>query len=190
MRRRMVSDDARVLDGAPSMNTLLPRRVLVGRAYSYKARLAALHGHHAKNGGELPGAVHWYSPFKSVPRQTCDAILGRGERRREVQEDAALQEYSVPSVCIPFVSSFSAEPAGAVTRIIPDFMIQGGDITHGSGAGGALSLSANAVAPCCHTTREHAGESIYSTRFPDENFTKKHSIAVTAVGVAAHLTRT
>lgn len=39
-------------------------------------------------------------------------------------------------------------------RIIPQFMCQGGDITHGSGRG---------------------GESIYGVRFPDENFYYKHT---------------
>jgi peptidylprolyl isomerase len=38
-------------------------------------------------------------------------------------------------------------------RIIPEFMLQGGDITHGNGMG---------------------GESIYGAKFPDENFTLKH----------------
>ena len=39
-------------------------------------------------------------------------------------------------------------------RIIPDFMIQGGDFTHGTGIG---------------------GESIYGHKFPDENFKIKHN---------------
>ena len=39
-------------------------------------------------------------------------------------------------------------------RVIPHFMIQGGDITDANGMG---------------------GESIYGTKFPDENFTVKHS---------------
>ncbi|MFH4982696.1 hypothetical protein AB6A40_009405 [Gnathostoma spinigerum] len=39
-------------------------------------------------------------------------------------------------------------------RIIPDFMIQGGDFTHGTGVG---------------------GESIYGEKFADENFIMKHT---------------
>ena len=39
-------------------------------------------------------------------------------------------------------------------RIIPDFMLQGGDFTTGDGRG---------------------GESIYGAKFADENFTRKHT---------------
>lgn len=41
-------------------------------------------------------------------------------------------------------------------RVIPDFMLQGGDFTHGNGRG---------------------GESIYGQKFADENFTYKHTKA-------------
>ncbi|KAF8606975.1 peptidyl-prolyl cis-trans isomerase [Ceratobasidium sp. AG-I] len=39
-------------------------------------------------------------------------------------------------------------------RVIPQFMLQGGDFTHGNGRG---------------------GESIYGAKFADENFTRKHT---------------
>jgi cyclophilin family peptidyl-prolyl cis-trans isomerase len=71
----------------------------------------------------------------------ADAVAVRRERHGQVQEDASLQEHSLPPVRLPdfYLSSGQLSLIRAMRSIIPDFMIQGGDITHGSGAGGALT---------------------------------------------------
>lgn len=52
-------------------------------------------------------------------------------------------------------------------RIIPGFMLQGGDITSGNGFG----ISSRSLCPVSII----GGESIYGRKFKDENFKLKHT---------------
>jgi len=98
-----------------------------------------------------------------LPRVFLDVAIGRERVGRIVIE---LRKDVVPRTCENFRALCTGErgrsaSSGAVLsfkksvfhRVIPEFMIQGGDFTRGDGTG---------------------GESVYGTTFEDENFTLSH----------------
>ena len=103
--------------------------------------------------------------FSANAKPNCyfDVSIGRGKPSRIVFK---LADSIVPLTCANFRALCTGEKGtgkygkplhfkgSSFHRVIPDFMLQGGDFTHGNGTG---------------------GESIYGTKFRDENFQLRHT---------------
>ena len=76
-----------------------------------------------------------------IDNENCGKIIGK------------LFDNIVPKTCKNFKELLNKYQGIPIHRIIPGFMMQGGDITNGNGTG---------------------GYSIYGNKFPDENFDIKH----------------
>ncbi|GJM99622.1 hypothetical protein PR202_ga16742 [Eleusine coracana subsp. coracana] len=97
------------------------------------------------------------------PKVFFDILIGKAKAGRVVME---LFKDTVPKTAENFRALCTGEKGlgasgkplhykgSAFHRIIPGFMCQGGDFTRGNGTG---------------------GESIYGAKFPDENFTLRHT---------------
>ena len=106
---------------------------------------------------------HVFRSFSTLPNVFFDVSIGGATPKRIEFE---LADDVVPKTAANFRALCTGEKGvgregkplhykgSAFHRVIPDFMLQGGDFTHGNGRG---------------------GESIYGQKFPDENFQLKHS---------------
>jgi peptidylprolyl isomerase len=104
-----------------------------------------------------------FSTGSALPRVFFDVSIGgkaAGRVTMELRSDVVPKTAeNFRSLCVGNAGvSRSGKPlhykGSTFHRVIPDFMIQGGDFTNGNGTGGA---------------------SIYGDRFPDENFQIKHT---------------
>jgi peptidylprolyl isomerase len=99
--------------------------------------------------------IEWQGP---VINDAFD-VVNEGPETQKARINFELFDDVVPKTAENFRQLCTGEPGfgykgSAFHRIIPDFMLQGGDFTRGNGTG---------------------GKSIYDEKFPDENFKLKHT---------------